>query len=399
MASDSRAHRTVLSPPPLYQEYSPELDTGFDAVHFYGRNTPSDGSMYSNASIPTATSGRRPSDASHFAPSAFRDRRFSDASNVLPLPIEIDHRQRSSSGSSGSHHSQDRREQREQYPDLYVAAGLPTPPGSSIHSVNRSPNGNLIHRLEQMSITEQDDPAVIHALYPSTHSPLSAPHSPRNFSNPHSPLLAPRPIRQQSFQQLQVPCTCTFYELANATMVLCPPGEVENQTPLYTFHVSPSCFQPMSFITTVKRGGPGSKQLIARFEMGMSRDPPTLLMDNIPYQLHDVFFEFRKVKSKLKQDRWRWVRGQYNLHWYYSSDFEAICHHDSDQAKTPLATLISAAGAHTPGTLPPSGQPMTRLMVMTPNQALLDEIVVSALLVERKRLTPIDGNQNKDLFN
>ncbi len=49
-------------------------------------------------------------------------------------------------------------------------------------------------------------------------------------------------------------------------MVLCPPGEVENQTPLYTFHVSPSCFQPMSFITTVKRGGPGSKQLIARFE-------------------------------------------------------------------------------------------------------------------------------------
>lgn len=38
-------------------------------------------------------------------------------------------------------------------------------------------------------------------------------------------------------------------------------------------------------------------------------------------------------------------------------------------------------------------------MVMTPNQALLDEIVVSALLVERKRLTPIDGNQNKELFN
>lgn len=34
--------------------------------------------------------------------------------------------------------------------------------------------------------------------------------------------------------------------------------------------------------------------------MGISRDPPTLFMGDVPYQLNDVFHEFRKVKSKLK---------------------------------------------------------------------------------------------------
>ena len=34
--------------------------------------------------------------------------------------------------------------------------------------------------------------------------------------------------------------------------------------------------------------------------LGISRDPPTLFMGDVPYQLNDVFHEFRKVKSKLK---------------------------------------------------------------------------------------------------
>ncbi|KAI0095036.1 hypothetical protein BDY19DRAFT_62284 [Irpex rosettiformis] len=342
------------------------------------------------------------------APSAFHDRRgildrrYSDASNVLPIDINIDHRQHSSSGSSGSQCAQEH----DPYSSLVNAAGIPTPPGSSVHNSIRSLNGNGSVAFSQLTISEQDDPAVYNHMYASSHagslSPLSAGAAFRGLPSPQSPLLISptRSQRQHPFQQLQVPCTCIFYELENANMALYPPGDMDNQTPLYSIHVAPSCFQPMSFVTTIKRGGTNSKQLVARFELGISRDPPTLFMDNRPYQLQDVFHEFRKVKSKLKQDRWRWVRGQCKLQWFYSSDYEAICHYELDPDRTPLAKLLSAAGAYAPGGLPPSaGPPTTKLMVMTPNQALLDEIVVSALLVERKRLTPVDGNQNKDLFN
>ena len=203
-----------------------------DSVHsadFYDLYTAtgSDNSSYSRGSM----DNRRPPGPDRSAaqrlnipPSSFHihsdrhDRRYSDASDVLP--IDIDHRQRSSSGSSGSpsHNGWDR----DNYAATVNPAGLLTPPGSVLSSL------------------------------PSPQSPL---------------LVGPsRPQRQQSFQQLQVPCTCTFYELGNANMSLYPPGDVDNQTPLYSVHVSPSCFQPMSFVTTVKRGGINSKQLMARFE-------------------------------------------------------------------------------------------------------------------------------------
>lgn len=43
--------------------------------------------------------------------------------------------------------------------------------------------------------------------------------------------------------------------------------------------------------------------------------------------------------------------------------------------------------------------PATRLELYVQSPQLADEIVVSALIVERKRLSPADGSKNEDLFN
>ena len=73
------------------------------------------------------------------------------------------------------------------------------------------------------------------------------------------------------------------------------------------------------------------------------------------------------------------------------------CYDDRDPQKTPLARLIPAT-AQPPGSMS-TRSPATMLEIRTHSQAVLDEIIVSALIVERKRLTPVEGSRNEDLFN
>jgi hypothetical protein len=68
--------------------------------------------------------------------------------------------------------------------------------------------------------------------------------------------------------ELTVPCTCTFRPTGNGTMglyVRAPlPSPREDDPPLYHISVSPNCFLPTSFLTTVERGG--TRELVASFE-------------------------------------------------------------------------------------------------------------------------------------
>jgi hypothetical protein len=195
--------------------------------------------------------------------SAFRDRRYSEASNVLP--IDIGHSERSSSGSSNS--SARSHGSPTAYAPILNAAGLPTPPGSSEHRHDLS-YGSLVNgpsSVSYLSIADHDDPAVLSSLHHYSRdslSPLSGGF--RTFSNPQSPLISPPLRARASTSQMQVPCVCTFYDGYNGSMGLYPPGNMENQTPLYLIRVAPNCFMPTSYITTIERGG--SRQLVARFE-------------------------------------------------------------------------------------------------------------------------------------
>ena len=76
----------------------------------------------------------------------------------------------------------------------------------------------------------------------------------------------------------------------------------------------------------------------------------------------------------------------------------AQCSHSSDSNRAPLAVLVSAAAAFAQSgprqaVANSTGQPpATTLQVYVSDEALLDEIVVSALVVERKRLMIENGD-------
>ena len=73
------------------------------------------------------------------------------------------------------------------------------------------------------------------------------------------------------------------------------------------------------------------------------------------------------------------------------------CYHENDSEQIPLARLIPAS-AQPPGSAS-LREPATRIEIRTEVAQLVDEIIVSALIVERKRLSPSEGNKNEDLFN
>ncbi|KAI0348349.1 hypothetical protein BDW22DRAFT_78430 [Trametopsis cervina] len=401
--SDPRSDTSIISPPPTYGDST----AVFDPMSRWNMGDRDDEtstiSDFDRSSVYTPTD-RRPSTASADpSTSAFHDRRFSMASDVLPLEIEHQ-RQRSSASStgSGSYHNSPLSPEEA----ILNAAGLPTPPSSALRRspssiVNPSSSGHS--DISYLTISEGDDPAVL-GSFPASHGSLS-PLSTGTFGSypshhPQSPLIHTI-SRSPSYAtpQLQVPCTCAFYDIGVGAIALHPPADTPNPTPLYIIKVTPNVFMPTSYITTVERGGP-IRQLVARFEMGLTRDPATLFMGNQRYRLSDVFSNFRRVGSRLGQDRWKWVRGRYDLQWNCVNNLEPFCHFDKDPNKTPLAKLIPAIAAYAPDAMISApGPPATKLMVLSPDLALLDEIIVSALIVERKRQTPTEGNQNKDLFN
>ena len=72
------------------------------------------------------------------------------------------------------------------------------------------------------------------------------------------------------------------------------------------------------------------------------------------------------------------------------SSISPQCLHEDDPDKKPIARLISG----TPQV------PATKLEIYAPLPLIvIDEILMSALIVERRRLTPREGSANEELFN
>jgi len=174
-------------------------------------------------------------------------------------------------------------------------------------------------------------------------------------------------------------------------MVLAPPDASTDLSPLYRVEVYPNVFTPSSYVTKIYRG---NHDFISQFEMGISKDKPMLFMDQRWCLLEEVFTRFRKVNSRLG-DRWIWQRGKVKLHWDCRDESVILCYEGADTDKTPIARFRPAA------TQPPetfvNSTPASMLDINTSSQALLDEIVVSCLIVERKRTNP--DSSKKDIFN
>ncbi|KAI0814806.1 hypothetical protein BC629DRAFT_1588506 [Irpex lacteus] len=151
--------------------------------------------------------------------------------------------------------------------------------GSSTASTNFDFTSEIIpvraHNLYQYSHVSSSTPSTNTFGIPKFLPPSSLTSEPL----PHD-LVSQLPPPSERLN-LPVPGTCIFKPTGNGTMALYPPKKAALQTPLYIINVSPNCFVPTSFVTTVESGR--TERLVATFEMGPSRDPPTLFTDNTAY--------------------------------------------------------------------------------------------------------------------
>lgn len=219
------------------------------------------------------------------------------------------------------------------------------------------------------------------------HIPSQIPTSPvSSYSGPRpTPSVASRSRESHTFK---------FEPTGFNTMKLIPAFNYEDQSiPRYHVSVAMNCFNPSSFITTITRGETGYGDFVAEFEMGISTDKATLSFHEQFFELEDVFSNFRKVGSKLG-DRYDWKRAYIELHWDpTTSEPGTVCYRKGDHDKKWMARIIpSQLQQRTAG----NPRPRTTLEVKGGGMDILDDLVVSALLVERRRLSP---KEKAPLFN
>lgn len=81
----------------------------------------------------------------------------------------------------------------------------------------------------------------------------------RDGTQTPAPLQEPRP-------HTTGPTTYTFSTLSFNSMLLLPPSDAIDTRPLYHVSVAHNCFMPLSYITTVRKGGTENGEFVGDFE-------------------------------------------------------------------------------------------------------------------------------------
>ncbi|CAL1695202.1 unnamed protein product [Somion occarium] len=220
------------------------------------------------------------------------------------------------------------------------------------------------------------------------------------MSSPPNGMVSPSPTRSThrysnasaGSRSIRADATYTFQPTGFNCMDLVASHPLSGpSSAVYHVDISFNCFNPTSFITAVRRGGLREGEFVAKFEMGISTDRARLQFHD--YQECDteqIFYPYRNVGSNLSE-RWCWKRSPLHLQWDSLQDHTGyFCCKDPSRnpSKTSLATLVH------------NGQSTsTALWVSAAGHEIFDDIFISALLVERKRLSPRKGTKNEQLFN
>lgn len=219
-------------------------------------------------------------------------RRFSDASAVLPVE-HFRHRRDSSSEDSSYTFGK---------PQGQYLSYASTPGLSRAPSFLDDGRLTVMSNYADVEIDETDDPAVARSMFqrPPRQTPSlpSLPSSTRIAADPHSiqsrspsltsgsslslrspplpssispvspltvsPVAMPRPTLAP--RQIPLPYTCVFRMSQDGSMVLAPPDMSTDLSPLYRFEVHPNVFTPSSYTTKIYRG---NSIFIGQFECVM----------------------------------------------------------------------------------------------------------------------------------
>ncbi|KAI0090099.1 hypothetical protein BDY19DRAFT_992336 [Irpex rosettiformis] len=156
--------------------------------------------------------------------------------------------------------------------------------------------------------------------------------------------------------------------------------------PLYHIFVRMNCFIPSSYITTVSRGDTEFGEEVGHFEMGISIRKPTVVFGGLEKIIDSVL-----VRGGSRGARtWQWKfssDSSKHLSWTIDSPVK-YCYLGTKPLKD--ATMLAT---FTPPSLAPRADgrpsPPASLKVYPDGHRLFDHIVISALILERRRLTPV----------
>ncbi|KAF9474769.1 hypothetical protein BDN70DRAFT_884488 [Pholiota conissans] len=244
------------------------------------------------------------------------------------------------------------------------------------------------------------------SLYSDTSSTYPARRRPSFSSSPPSspPLMSVAespPDYITTVAQPTVPIKYTFATTSYSTMTVVAHLDNDDTRDKYHISISMNCFMPLNHVTTIRRGGTGYGELVAQFEMGISDDPSTILIGNKEYLLKNLL---NKRIGSRHAGLWFWNprRSTKQLLWdcrktpFVCKPFPSA--NPKDDANT-LATFIPARHG-VPGLVIALSQPQVPELTVTPlGQSYFDDLLISLLVIERRRLTPGKATVLKQLFN
>ncbi|KAJ3503544.1 hypothetical protein NLJ89_g8383 [Agrocybe chaxingu] len=266
----------------------------------------------------------------------------------------------------------------------------PTTP-ASISSQSSEPLDAELWARHSMSLDASSptlDSSSIYSSSSNSYMPSSGTSS--SFVSSPSPEDDSPPDYIDTVQLPDVAVKYSFSSTSFNTMIVTPTSDAADLRSKYHISISMNCFTPFSYITTIRRGGTGFGVLVAQFEMGISSESATVTIKDREMEIGSVL---KKVAGSRQAGSWLWIPSKKSkaLTWDCKSQ-PFMCH--SLTTKKPLAKFTPSR--HVEQGEPPS---MAELVVSPEGQNHFDDLLVSLLIIERKRLAPGKNKLVKRLFN
>ncbi|KZT01038.1 uncharacterized protein LAESUDRAFT_664723 [Laetiporus sulphureus 93-53] len=185
-------------------------------------------------------------------------------------------------------------------------------------------------------------------------------------------------IRYLHIERPTQPLIYTFISWNSESMLLVPPRSVDpGRGALYFISVKLNLnpFSPLSYITSVHRGSDAEGELIGEFEMGITHKRATVTIGHYSTRLKNM------LSSDPRSPRqFRWRHENVELRWDCRTILDdgspmCVC---SDRSSSQLASFVPPPLDASPPL------PNATLTVFPDGHRLFDQILLSALVVERK---------------
>ncbi|TFK39475.1 hypothetical protein BDQ12DRAFT_734835 [Crucibulum laeve] len=228
--------------------------------------------------------------------------------------------------------------------------------------------------------------ASIRSIFGASFPSMINPTPPTPGTNPPDYIADALPIPSK-------PIKYSFTSVSFNAMVLASSAHGQDKQSLYYVAVNMDCFMHSSYITQIWRGGNEFGQFVGDFEMGITKKSSTVFMR-----------EEVTVKSHLKRSGliyngyWTWMKDDKDyLVWNYTMTPALYYHKNPTQCRLANGSRVLLGQFH-PIPVPRKRDypPAVPVLEVTPEgHEYFDELLMSLLIIERKRLVPASRSLRK----